>query len=273
MTDPDAQNTTIPVSKWIFTWAHLQRLQNSDRNIVLAGDSASSWVPGKLGDNIIGTINYVLNPANALDGKALSTAVSIYDFYHGHIVLPKGEQIPDSLQAEIKGFSLGYRDKILAIHPVAFQNQFPFGEGPSAAQRRAIRQVDEAIAQPLKSLLRRITGELPNLCITYHTYEHNKTDNGIRADWKGRNLMVPFSGSRCPRTLKDAYLKDPVKTATIASKKTVLLSGSSTATAAPTVGATDVYPLVLNFHFLVNTFGKLFVRAGSISLLGLESPS
>jgi hypothetical protein len=285
---PPSRPAPLRGEQWRFTFADLKQLNGK---LALARDPASAWVSAKLADNIFGIVKYVLDPANAEDGIPLSLEISVRDFYHGHLIVPQNEQIPGGIRQDLDQLDLDHRDLITKAYRLAYQVTFPGGAAPTDDERAAIRKADVEIAGRLGQMLQRIERELPHLCISYHTYEHVKIEQLQRQDdrgWRGRNLLTAFAGDRCsagPRSREEDLIKDPVRTATVnqrqagteSRKEKMLLDGVGPGVpprppaAAPVLGiAADDHPSVLHVDFLINPRGEVFIRHGSVSLLGLE---
>lgn len=258
---PEAAKTSAVAGRdWRFTWADLERLSG---NLTLAPDRATSWVPRRLSTNILKVIRYVLNPQNAYEGVWLSKAVSVLDFHHGHLIIPPGEMIPSSLATNLREFRREHYDARMKSAYPPFDETFPLARAPSASEREAMREVDASIADDLADCLREIEQALPQLGISYHTYEHNSDSFQIPKSWPGRNLFAPYAGAI------DSFFHDrPPATNTSAGGRTATNSAGS---AAVTLDFHDsAYPRVLTFYFLVSPGGVVFIRYGDVSLLALE---
>jgi hypothetical protein len=224
--------STISGAEADFTWADLGRLKGK---LVIASDS--SWVPAIIGNNIMSTIKYVLNPRNARGGLPLSKGINIQDLYHGHIAIPISQKIPEDLRTKRKNFL----DKYNAELEKAFPNLIG-SDNPSASQRQAIRQADANTLVDFKALLALIVETFPKASIIYHTYE-NVRPAGLADDDPRRHIQMPFSGTT-PST--GAYFS------------TYATRGGDNSD-------------VLSIFFLVSPKGEVFLRGPSdASIKGLE---
>jgi hypothetical protein len=169
----------IPGTRARFEWRDLARLGGT---LSLAEDS--SWLPPRLAKNLLRTIRFVLDPANARKGTPLSMAIGLQDLYHAHIAMPVGE-IPLDL--------LEHRNRYKHPYSAAIDEAFPdFLDEPTAEQRAAIRRVDAATVESLRVLLEHVERRLPDAGMIYHPYENSKPQ-GMTSDDPRRQIFVPLS--------------------------------------------------------------------------------
>ncbi|AFY29723.1 hypothetical protein [Cyanobium gracile] len=229
----------VPGQHARFTFADLERAQGRLR---LATDSR--WLPTPLRENLFATIRYALDPANRNGNIPLSQAISLMDFYHGHMLVEKPAHRVDVrfVRAQERGgaFMQEYRDAIRDALPGLHAAWSPLSEHVLNAQKRAaIRQADATIAPKLQAHVSWLVEQFPDAVVLYHTYEW-KRPPGVTVTSPHRFILTRLDAP-APRTdaSLDEYDRD--------------------------------YFTLQPINFLVNPRAEVFVRGGiDLSVAALE---
>lgn len=162
---------------WNFTVDDYARLVKSGGKLTFASDSA--WFPREFRENLVATLEYVLDP----NLKPSSTdGVNLTDFYHGHI----------ACDGSINGVRVMGDD---TDSPFA-KRGLKYYDTPTsktlARYRAAVIGAEKNVGKKLRQMLSE--GSCKNLVVVYHTYEYSGPR--MSPGDSRRNLLTRLGASR-----------------------------------------------------------------------------
>jgi hypothetical protein len=176
--------TTQQPDDWDFTPADYGKLKASGGS--LRFDSDSAWFPPEFQQNLVTTLDALLDPKRA---QPATLGVNTRDFYHGHIGVkePASDKIKQ-LRSASDGKEESEFKKALgeSFHDVTEENLPAFRIAVTNAEQAASALLREAAKQP-------------DVVVIYHTFETNKPDD-MPSKSPRRNFRTRLGGKTEPYT-------------------------------------------------------------------------
>ncbi len=213
---------------WNFTPSDFAKLVEAKKKLKMASDS--TWVAQKLQDNIIATLNHLLDPNLT---PSATTGVSVEDLYHGHLALPKSATFAPALREAKKEFE-AEEEKVEKDVLGGTTLDVPAAKVPAytkAMKERLLPKLAVVFNEAAK-----VTGAV----VIYHTFEHNMPA-GMKVGDPRRNWKTPL----------DTNVPEPYSPPDINNASSWMREFSN----------------VIQFSFLVDREGGIHVRTGSDFIL------
>jgi hypothetical protein len=164
---------------WDFTPADYAALVKQKQSLRFEADSA--WFPKPFQENLCKTLIFALTSTN----PARTAGINIEDFYHGHVLVPRGTKT-DDLRAKVAGFVK--KSEELQAKALGRKSFDPVTEQNIGAYTKAM-QATEKLATPILEEVAKIKGA----AVIYHTYEW--TGPKMKPGSPTRNILTPIAGT------------------------------------------------------------------------------